>query len=101
MAFYKPTIRVLRTLTQNMQTAVWTSSRGLIADPGTLPVRTRGCIALDPSGCNDNEGYNMVACESCLFTLEAISKVDRVEPNGIEEGYILVGRAPIYTPLRP
>ena len=43
----------------------------------------------------------LVACESCLFTLEAISKVDRVEPNGIEEGYILVGRAPIYTPLDP
>ena len=31
-AFYKPTTRVLRSLTQNMQTMVWTSSRGLIAD---------------------------------------------------------------------
>ena len=30
-AFYKPTTRVLRSLTQNMQTTVWTSSRGLIA----------------------------------------------------------------------
>ena len=61
-AFYKPTNLVLRTLTQNMQTAVWTSTRGLIADPGILPVRRRGCIALDPSGCNDNEGYNMTGC---------------------------------------
>ena len=31
------------------------------------------------------------ACESCLFTLETISKANRVEPNGIEVWTTLLG----------
>ena len=33
----------------------------------------------------------LVACESCLFILETISKEDRVKPNGIEVGTTLLG----------
>ena len=76
--------------------------RGSMADPGILPVRTRGCRAWDPLVVITTMvmRHNRMHGIPCLSTLEAISKAERAEPNGEGED-ILVGGTPKMHALDP
>ena len=63
--------------------------RGSMADPGILPVRTRGCRAWDPLVVITTMvmQYDRMHGILCPFTLETISKAEGVEPDGRRRGY--------------
>jgi len=63
--------------------------RGSMADPGILPVRTRGCRAWDPLVVITTMvmQYDRMHGILCPFTLETISKAERVKPDGRRRRY--------------